>query len=273
MVSDIQLEEQAQTIAEKKLHQVTRLLFAIGVIGQLLFVYYIVAFYGGVVVNGTYEKINEQLPHGIIPGDKMGNFALAVHLSLAAVITFGGPIQFITAIRKRLPVFHRWNGRIYYVTAFLVSGAGLYMNATRGAHGGMIMALGNASNALLIMTFSVMAWHMAMQREFRAHKKWALRAFLMVSGVWFFRMGYGLWILLTGFTGVGANATLSGPFDRFLAFGHWLVPLLLLEFYFYARASSNAKVKRRATILFAGLCLLLAVGIGMVTMVFWMPVL
>jgi hypothetical protein len=272
MVSDIQLDEQTQTTTSRNLYKVTRLLFAIGVIGQLLFVYYIVAFYGGVVVNGTYENVNEQLPHGIIPGDKLGNFALAVHLSLAAVITFGGPIQFIAAIRTRLPAFHRWNGRIYYITAFLVSGAGLYMNAARGAHGGIIMALGNASNALLIMSFSVMAWRMAIQRDFRSHKKWALRAFLMVSGVWFFRIGYGLWILLTGFTGVGANADLSGPFDRFLAFGHWLVPLLLLEFYFYARDHSDARVKKRATVVFAGLCLLLAAGIVMVSMIFWAPI-
>jgi hypothetical protein len=50
-----------------------------------------VAFYGGVIRNGTYEKVNEQLVHGIISGDRMGNFMLAVHIFLAAVITLGGP--------------------------------------------------------------------------------------------------------------------------------------------------------------------------------------
>lgn len=269
MVSDIQLENEVGSKAARKLHQVIRTLFGIGIFGQLLFVYYIVVFYGGVAVSGSYEKINERLGHGLIPNDTMGNFALGVHLALAAVITFGGPIQFIAAIRQRLPVLHRWNGRIYYITAFLVSGSGLYMNALRGAHGGFIMGLGNAINALLIMGFSIMAWRLAVQRDFKAHKKWALRAFVMVSGVWFFRLGYGLWILLTGFTAVGANSDLTGPFDRFLAFAHWLVPLLLLEFYFYAKASSNIQLKKRATVVFAGLCVLLVAAIGMAAFIFW----
>ena len=248
-------------------------LFDIGVAGQMIFVYYIVAFYGGIAVSGNYEKVNEQLPHGIMEGDPVGNFMLGVHLFLAAVITFGGPLQFMSAIRKRFPVFHRWNGRIYFVTAFLISLAGLYMNFTRGAHGGLVSGMGNFLNAVLIMSFSVLAWQTAMKRDFVAHKKWALRAFLMVSGVWFFRMGYGIWILITAFKMPGTTANLNGPFDIFLAYAHSLVPLAILELYFYAKRSSSHKVKRYTTAFLALLCLLLVGGIGMVAMVFWLPVL
>lgn len=267
--------EQDSLLSTSKIDQqfriATRLLFAIAVAGQLFFVYYIIAFYGGAALAADYESINEKLGHGVIKGDTMGNTALAIHIFLAAIITLGGPIQFLNPIRNRFPAFHRWNGRIYYVIAFIISFAGLYMNYSRGAHGGTSGMLGNALNAVLIMSFSVMAWRTAMQRDFRSHKKWAIRAFLMVSGVWFFRVGYGLWILLTGFTAPGTSADLTGPFDRFLSFGHSLVPLLILEGYFYAKAHPNPKVKRFATGALGVLCLLLSGGIVMIAMIFWLP--
>lgn len=269
MISEIKIENKT----DKAFKKVTRILFTIGVVGQMMFAFYIVVFFGGVAINGTYEKVNEQLMHGIVEGDGMGNFMLAVHLALAAVITLGGPIQFFSSIRNRYPAFHRWNGRFYFVTAFLISIAGLYMIWTRGAHGGIIMALGNTLNATLIMSFSVMAWRTAIQRNFTAHKKWAIRAFLMVSGVWFFRIGYGLWILLTGFTVPGSNENLNGPFDIFLAYAHSLVPLLILELYFFAKTNNNLRIKKIATIGLGILSVLLAAGIIMVAMIFWIPVL
>ncbi|MBX2871398.1 MAG: DUF2306 domain-containing protein [Saprospiraceae bacterium] len=276
MTSNLQMEQKVEVKAlniGKRLHQASRALFAIAIAGQMLFVYYIVAFYGGIAVSGQYEKVNDQLGHGVMEGDPIGNAMLAIHIFLAAVITFGGPLQFSTALRNRFPKFHRWNGRIYFVTAVVICLAGLYMNTTRGAHGGFIMSVGNFINASLIMGFSVMAWRTAMQRKFMAHKKWALRAFLMVSGVWFFRIGYGLWLLLTGFSGVGVSHDLTGPFDRFLSFGHSLVPLLILELYFFAKSHQSLQIKKWTAAFLALLCLLLVGGIAVVSMIFWIPVL
>ena len=276
MIQSIQIENRID--ANPKLNKInkafkmaTNTLFGIGVIGQLLFVYYIIVFYGTNALNGSYEIINERVGHGIIDGDPMGNLAFGIHVFLAALITLGGPIQFIAWIRMNYPTFHRWNGRIYYVLAFLISAAGLYMNFSRGAHGGTPGAFGNGLNAVLIMTFSVMAWRTAMQKDFKAHKKWAIRAFLMVSGVWFFRMGYGIWILLTGFTAIGTSADLTGPFDRFLSFGHSLVPLLIIETYFWVKTQESLKVKRLAIAGLGLLSILLIAGIGMVMMIFWAP--
>jgi len=274
MIPDLQIEkpvELNQRVNVSAFKRSTKALFGIAVLGQWLFVYYIIAFYGAIAWSGDYEKINDQLPHGIIEGDTVGNIMLGIHLFLAAIITFGGPLQFFTPIRKRFPVFHRWNGRIYYVTAFIISTAGLYMVFTRGAHGGIPALMGNVLNASLIMVFSVMAWRTAIQRNFSAHKKWALRAFLMVSGVWFFRIGYGLWLLLTGFSAPGMNSHMTGPYDVFLIFGHSLVPLMIIEYYFYVKASTNPKTVKIATILFSILSVLLISGISMVAIVFWFP--
>lgn len=271
MPSSFSLESSPTLSRQKALKSFTRakrVLFSTGIVGQFIFVLYILIFYSWVLWGGAYEKLNG---HGVIEGDTMGNFMLGVHVALAAVVMLGGPLQFSQRIRKRYPSFHRWNGRVFYVIAGVVVFAGLFMNATRGAHGGIVLALGNGLNALLIGGFSFMAWRTAIQKDFTAHKQWAIRAFVMVSGVWFFRVGYGLWILLTGFTAMGVNESLSGPFDRFLAFGHSLVPLALVELYFLAKASNKLQVKRIASISMYVLTVLLAAGIVMVSVVFWFP--
>ena len=271
MVSNSQTELFRKTTQQLKKSK--SILFGIGVAGLWLFTAYIILFYGGIVLRGTYEQVNERLGHGVVEGDVAGNFMLAVHIFVAAIITFGGPLQFFSSVRNRFPVFHRWLGRIYFTIAFLAAGSGLYMNATRGAHGGWVMGLGNLLNAILIMAFAILAWRTAIQRDFKAHRKWAIRTFVMVSGVWFFRIGYGLWILLTGFTGVGANADLTGPFDRFLAMAHWLIPLVILECYFWAKSHQNPIIKQRTAYFFGALSIFLIVGIGMATMIFWWPAL
>lgn len=259
------------TKANGNINKLSQVLFVIAVIGQWIFVYYIVVFYGGILISGEYEKVNEALGHGVIDGDRIGNLMLGVHLALAAVITFGGPLQFSGWVRKHFPVFHRWNGRVFYLTAFIVTFAGLYMIYTRGAHGGVTGLLGNTLNAILIIWFSTLAWQTARKRDFVAHKKWAIRAFLMVSGVWFFRLGYGIWILITGFTVPGTNNDLTGPFDIFLSFAHSLVPLLLLEAYFYAKRHKNLRIKRFAIAALIGLSVLMVGGIVMLILVFWAP--
>ena len=274
MVSDIQLSPAQKSDLQKAKNILSRskqLLFTIGVLGQFLFVAYIVAFYGGVAMSGDYAVVNEHLGHGVVEGDFMGNLALGVHIFLAAVVMFGGPLQFIKKVRTHYPKFHRWNGRLFYVIAFVASLAGLYMNITRGANGGIPGFMGNALNAALIMIFSVLAWRTALKRNFVAHRKWAIRAFLMVSGVWFFRVGYGLWILLSGFSGLGMSQQMDGPFDIFLMFGHSLVPLAIAELYFFAKADSRAQIKKGIAGIFGLLSLLLVAGILMVSLVFWLP--
>ncbi len=43
------------------------------------------------------------------------------------------------------------------------------------------------------MICAAMALHYALARNIDAHKRWALRTFIVVSGVWFFRVGLMLW--------------------------------------------------------------------------------
>jgi len=110
----------------------------------------------------------------------------------------------------------------------------------------------------------------AMNKDFLAHRRWAISLFLMVNGVWFFRIGFGLWIFLNGGTAPGSTEDFTGPFDVFLAFGHSLVPLFFGELYFLAQRQSNA-IWRFSM---AGLLIILAIGTGlgifMAANIFWL---
>ncbi len=243
--------------------------FAVATTGQLAFVLYIAGFYGRAAVQGDFARWNQVLVGGYVPGGLAGNLVLAMHLLLAAVITLGGPLQLVPAIRRRWPRFHRWNGRTYMLTALLISLGGLYMVWTRGTAGGPLLRIGISLNGLLILGAGAVAWRLARQRRFAEHRRWALRAFVLASGVWFFRVGLMFWILANrGPVGIGPD--FDGPFVRAWAFGCYLAPLALLET--YLAAERRGPLSRFAVATGLGL-LALAAGVGIfgAVMALWLP--
>jgi hypothetical protein len=150
-------------LADKALKAAAAFWFLVAVIGQWMFVLYIVTFYGRLVVKADVALLNRVLFRGYIAGDHLGNFALALHIFLAAVITVGGPLQLIPQIRTRLPRFHRWNGRIYLLTAFTTSIAALYLVwIRRSSPGGLVQHVGTSIGAVLIMFCGAMALRYAL---------------------------------------------------------------------------------------------------------------
>ena len=258
-------------MAAKALRGSAAFWFVTAVIGQSIFAVYIAAFYGRSAASGNFEAWNKVLKHGFIAGDTKGNLFLAAHLLLAFIITVGGPLQLIPKLRTRLPRLHRWVGRAYMVTAFILSFGGLYLIWSRiGIPGtSVVNAVAISINALLIVACGIMAWRYGMARKINLHRRWALRLFVVVSGVWFLRVGVMLWILIVGPAGLGDN--LTGPAGHVLNFVQYLVPLAALEL--YLRAQTSPSVRRRYAT--AGLLSLLTLGMGagilMATFFMWMP--
>ncbi|MDN5205486.1 DUF2306 domain-containing protein [Fulvivirgaceae bacterium BMA10] len=245
--------------------------FLVAIAGQWIFTYYVMALYGGSTIQGNLEVWGDVLPHGIMEGDPMGNAALAGHLFLAILIMGLGPLQFIPYIRNHARKFHRLNGRMYLLAVVVTSIAGLYMIWTRGTVGGLIMHVGISLDAVLILLFAYLAWRYAVARQIKIHRRWALRLFIVVSGVWFFRVGLMLWILLNkGPVGFDPE-TFQGPFLSFWTFGQYLVPLAILELYLFTRDKGSAV--GRFAMAGALLVLTFAMGIGIfgATMGLWLP--
>jgi Predicted membrane protein (DUF2306) len=230
--------------------------YVVTVLGQLLFVVYVAGFYGRSALEGRPEDWNKVLPHGYTPGDTLGNLVLGAHLAFAVVITLGGALQLLPQLRRHMPQFHRWNGRVYLASALIMSLGGLTMMFTRKGVGDFLQYIGIGLNAVLILVFAGLALYHVRARRYDEHRRWALRLFLAVSGVWFFRIGLMAWIAVNqGPVGFDPK-TFTGPFLAFLSFAQYLLPLALLQLYFLARRSRYAHAQ-----------LAMAAGLGLATLV------
>lgn len=259
-------------IARKLLNASTTSWFLTAVFGQWFFAYYIMIFYGGNAIQGDWAAWSSRMIHGIVEGDMIGNIAVLIHILLAFVVSFCGPLQFIPQIRNNYPAFHRFNGRLYIITSLVISIAAIYMIWSREAIiGGVMGQIGTSLDGVLVIICAIMTVRFAMARKISIHRRWALRLFILVSGVWFFRVIRGFWIFVNDGTSPGTNGNLTGPFDLVLNFAGYLVPLLILECYF--RVRDNGKTTSQYTM--AAIILLLtgamAIGIYSAIHIFWLP--
>lgn len=242
------------------------------VVGQVAFVYYIVAFYGGALAHGTPEAWNKVLPHGYVAGDVTGNLALGAHLLVAAIVTLSGLLQVVPKIRSAAPTFHRWNGRVYVSAAIIASLTGIVFGWSRGTAGGAGQGVGITINGLLILLCAVQAWRYARARDFACHRRWALRLFLVASGVWFFRVGLMMWLIVNHGQPVGFDAqTFTGPALIILGVADYLLPLALLEIYMRAKSGGNSWARLGTASLMFSATLLMCVGIFGAIMGLWLP--
>ncbi len=245
--------------------------FLVTVIGQLIFVVYIAVLYGSSAMLGKFTGWNKVMLHGYVAGDTAGNMALGTHLLLAAVILLAGALQLIPLVRARIPSFHRWNGRIYLCGAVIASLTGLYMVWVRGTVGDVVQHIGTSVNAVLILMFAGMAVRLALAHDFPAHRRWALRLFLSVGGVWFFRVGLMFWIAVNRGPAGFDPKTFQGPFLSFLAFAQYLLPLAILQLYLHCRERDNAVANLSMAATLLGLGIATAVGVAMATVGMWLP--
>ncbi|GGD00700.1 DUF2306 domain-containing protein [Undibacterium terreum] len=239
--------------------------------GQLVFAAYIAALYGRSALRGDFNGWNAVMTHGHILGDSVGNVAIGVHLLLALVVMMSGALQLVPGVRHNAPAFHRWNGRLYLAGAVMGGLTGLYMVWFRGAVGDLVQHLGTSLNALLILLFAGMALRRALRRDFASHSRWALRLFLAVGGVWFFRIGLMFWLAIHGGPAGFNPDTFTGPFLSFLAYAQYLLPLAVLELYLRCRTSGGVMAHIAMAAVLTGVTLAMSLGIAVATVGMWLP--
>ncbi|MDO9587747.1 MAG: DUF2306 domain-containing protein [Brevundimonas sp.] len=217
--------------------------FAVAAVGQVAFIGFILAFYGVRTAQGNFAAWNDKpLIDGYIAGDHAGNFVFAAHVLLASIVTLAGLMQLTPALRRALPTLHRWTGRSFIIIGVFMALSGVWLTLVRGTSLSTISSVAILINAVLILTFAGVAWRHAVKSRFEQHRQWAMRTFMVVSGVWFLRVGIMGWVLVNQGP-VGMTNTLSGPADMVLTFGSYLIPLALLELYFAAGRSANGLLK------------------------------
>jgi len=231
-------------------------------LGQWAFLTYIVAFYGVSLVTGTPEVWNRLGVFGrtpYVPGDLAGNLAFAAHALGAGIVAFGGALQLLPGLRARAPAFHRWNGRVFLVTVVALALSGFYLVWLRGEPPTTLREASTSINGALILAFAALAFGAIRRRDVAAHRRWAMRLYLVSNAQWFLRVGLFAFFALSGPLGLGANE--RELFMHLWTFGCYLVPLAVLECYLRADARGGAAVRRATAALLVGLTALMAVGI------------
>ena len=258
-------------LADQALRAAAALWTGVAVLGQLLFAAYVAGFFGRAALRGDFAAWNKVLPHGYVPGDTPGNLIVAMHLAFAVAILVGGAVQLVSLIRRRWPRVHRWNGRVYLFCAVVMSVGGLVMVWTRGAVGDLSQHVAISINALLILGCAGMALRHALARRIDAHRRWALRLFLVVGGVWFFRIGLMFWIVVNQGPAGFDPKTFTGPFLTVLAFAQYVVPLAVLELYLRARRDGSTAMRVATAALLGTLTLATLAGIAAAAAILWLP--
>ena len=137
-----------------------------------------------------------------------------------------GPIAIVLAVMllvtgkfKRFKQLHRWSGRLLALITLLAVCPGGIIMATR-SQAGPIAGWGFGALAICTMVSVSLTAVLAIKKQFKSHSVWAWRTAILLCSPILLRLGTGVFYM----TGVESLNTY-----RFLAWGSWLLPLLIFE--------------------------------------------
>ena len=255
-------QRKSQKIANRSLKYTTIFWFVTALFGQWFFFYYIMGFYGGSVLNDNMEYWNVVFERfGVTPyhaGDSVGNLAFAAHAIGAGIVAFGGALQLIPKIRNSFPKFHKVNGYLYLSTVFLLAISGFYLVWIRDPDPVELNGIGTTINGFLILGFAYLTVRLAIKKDIANHRKWALRLFFVSNAQWILRIGTFSY-LVTG-SMLGMKPAFGDPFFYMWTFGCYVIPLLMLQLYFYAMEKGSNRVKYATSGLLFVITMLMIMG-------------
>jgi len=231
-------------VANQSLKYTTMFWFITTLVGQWFFFYYIMAFYGFSVINDNMEIWNRWEAMGSTPfhaGDFSGNLAFAAHAIGAGIVAFGGALQLMPKIRNSFPKFHKINGYVYLITVLCLAVSGFYLVWIRDPDPIDLSGIGTTINGFLILGFAYFTVRRAIGKDIASHQKWALRLFLVSNAQWTLRVGVFSY-MVTG-TLFGTSPAFGDPFFPMWTFGCFVLPLAILQMYFYAKEKGSNHVK------------------------------
>ncbi len=257
--------------ANQFLHLSVSTWVAIALIGQWFFATYVFVLYVFPIVSGNPELVNLSQPIiGYVKGDTFGNAALFFHVIPAALLSVGGIIQLLPFVRRKYPALHRWNGRMFLSLGLMGALSGLYLTWVRDARLSDVGSLGFTLNGILIIIAVVFAWRYARVKQFDTHMRWAIHAFILVNGVWFFRLYLMAWYVANQGPN-GNSSNIDGPMDIFLSFACYGIPMVIAECVFWAKRQKQALRTWAVSALIVIGTLITLIGVVAAIMMMWIP--
>ena len=139
---------------------------------------------------------------------------IAGPIAIVLVVT-----MLVTGQTQRFKTLHRWSGRLLVaITVLAVCPGGIVMSTRSQA--GPIAGWGFATLAVCTMVSVCLTAYLAINSRFESHSRWAWRSGILLCSPIVLRLGTGLFYV----TGAESLNTY-----RFLAWGSWLLPLLVYE--------------------------------------------
>jgi len=125
-----------------------------------------------------------------------------VHVVPGLLFTVLGPFQLSESIRARHLQWHRWNGRIFIATGFIVGISALLMSFTMQSIGGVNQAAATVLfGSFFLFALSKAFWHIR-RREVALHRQWMIRAFAIGLAVASIRPIVGIFFATSRFSGL-----------------------------------------------------------------------
>lgn len=128
-------------------------------------------------------------------------------------------MMLLTGKSKRFKRLHRWSGRVLALITILAVCPGGIVMAMR-SQGGPIAGWGFGALAVCTMVSVSLTMVLAIKKQFKSHSIWAWRTGILLCSPILLRLGNG------AFTVAGIESLNT---YRFLAWGSWLLPLLVFE--------------------------------------------
>jgi hypothetical protein len=100
-----------------------------------------------------------------------------VHILPGAMFMILGPLQFMPGIRARYIQFHRWSGRLFIVSAYIVGLSAITMPFIMLPIGGLNEAAGSILFAIFFLIALSKAWWHILRKDQELHREWMIRAF------------------------------------------------------------------------------------------------
>jgi hypothetical protein len=99
-----------------------------------------------------------------------------VHITSSILVLMSGVWQFVPAMIRRWPVWHRRLGKVYLVTILLLAApSGLVL--AWYANGGLSSRTGFMLQCVVWWVFTLLAWREAQQQRWKAHAEMMIRSF------------------------------------------------------------------------------------------------
>ncbi|KZN67801.1 DUF2306 domain-containing protein [Pseudoalteromonas luteoviolacea] len=257
--------------ADNILSGATKTWVIVALAGQWAFALYILSLYALPLMLGAIDKAQTvSVTQGLNSNIDLNSAMFFAHVLPAILMAMSGLFQLIPNVRSRFPRFHRYNGRMFFTLGLAGAFTGLYLTWITGHRLSDIGSIGVTVNGILIPIAIYFAWQAAVKKRFALHQRFAVHSFLLVNGVWTFRLYLMGWYIVN--QGMNGNTqTLDGPADIALSFASFLLPMAIYEVILWGKKQRKESIKWGISALACFGTLITVIGVIAAGMMMWLP--